>query len=172
MADSQLEASELRASQGDGIGGFGYKPHADALALAGYMTPESVGKYLPNLSAFPNSTQEAIRARLNRYSELEPQSPYKPANFFRIDEREVLTLIQEISGNIPPSLENLTGFEWVEIENLIAGHMVTGPLMPGWEALPADLDQVGLAKFSLYSGMNAPLPIKMVGLNLLCDWEI
>lgn len=124
------------------------RAYQEALALVGYLTADSAEAHLPYFRTLPDWALDQVNKRLGACAEMPERGLSKPS-FRRIDEPDVLQLVREVSSRIPATLNNLTGFEWVEIDRLVAGHYVTGAL-PAVRESP-NLAPLDVAKFCLLS---------------------
>lgn len=112
------------------------KPFGEGLVLAGFLKEAEALSRIPSLTSLPANARAEISRRFGASEDLEAWPRAGMPDYFRVVEPEVLNLLRSVSSALPADLENLKGFEWVEIAPLIAGHYVTRPLNYG-AALPS-----------------------------------
>lgn len=125
-------------------------PFAEACALAGFMTEDTVRNAIPSFDALPQATQEALRERFAVSVDSANSVSTAAPRFYRVEEREVLDFLASVAPVAPASLENLLGFEWVEIRNILAGHLLTRALQTALR-LPPPQSPLQLARYCLLS---------------------
>lgn len=130
------------------------RPFALARTLAAFLTSDNVAQVIGTFANLPEDTRAAIEQRLGRALELRPDPRTDQPVLHRIEEREVLDFLRGVAGAIPAGLDNLTGFEWVEVDRLLAGHYVTDPLTVVAEMLPVDPTPLQLAQFCILSAWD------------------
>ncbi len=132
-----------------------FRPYGVAVCLAGFLQQHTMHKHISQLASLTPGVLNNVISRLGRASELPPvPNAGKPA-FERVSETAVLRLLDQVAPRMTaPGLENLIGFEWVEIAPLIAGRLVT-EMEPWPESMPA-LDEIGIARFCLLSSGKLP----------------
>jgi hypothetical protein len=126
-------------------------PFATTVVLAGFMAPDTVLQQVPTLPLLPIGVQSSVTQRLGASERLAPRT-VPNASTSRVTERDVLDAVQGAlasAGQQQATAANLTGFEWVEIESLLAGRLVTEPSVPHLDALPERPTALQLAHFCL-----------------------
>ncbi len=126
-------------------------PLATTVVLAGFMAPDSVLQHVPTLPLLPIGVQASVTQRLGASERLAPRT-VPNASTSRVTERDVLDVVQGAlasAGQQQATAANLTGFEWVEIESLLAGRLVTELSVPHPDALPESPTALQLAQFCL-----------------------
>lgn len=147
-------------------------PFAEACALAGFLTSDTVRNAIPSFDALPRATQEAVSDRFNASSDRVDTISIAPPRFHRVEEREVLDFLASVAPLAPAGLENLLGFEWVEIRNIVAGHLLTRALQPA-VSLPRAPSPIQIARYSLLSfGDNLALNTSAQALMADVDFNL
>lgn len=102
---------------------------AEGRILAGFLT-EATAAVVPEFSRAPAQLQNAIRSRFSAGGS--PSGASSDPIFRHIDEPEVLALLGPAASACggQTALSNLVGFEWVQIDTLLAGHYVAAPMPP------------------------------------------
>lgn len=133
------------------------RPFATAHCLAGFLDADSLLQHLPTLAALPPQVGAAIRERLGRAQALPDEPHAGRPQFDRVTEPSVLALLEFVvqQQSVAAGLDNLVGFEWVEIAPLIAGRLVTDA-EPPIEAHPRLNDIDALARFCMLSCATLP----------------
>jgi hypothetical protein len=136
------------------------RPFVEGHALAGFMTTETIRTFIPTFDGLPRTFQTALQERLGASTDLDLAATVGKPRLFRIEEREVLGFLTEVAQVVPAGLENLLGFEWVEIKNIVAGHLVTKPIVPGTDLItgPTPLQ---LAQYCMLSFGDGSVPIEV-----------
>lgn len=126
------------------------RPYVESVALAGFMDAASAAASIPWLGALPQEALGAFQARLGAGAGLEPTERAGKPSFSAARGPAVLKVLVEARGLLQPSdAWNLAGFEWVEIENLIAGRLVSDPV-PSAEFLPVPQNEGSIARFCVF----------------------
>jgi hypothetical protein len=114
------------------------------------MDAVSSAASIPWLGALPEDVLDDFQARFGAGAALEPtERAGKPA-FSAARGPVVLKVLAEARGFLQPSdAWNLAGFEWVEIEDVIAGRLVSDPV-PSAEFLPVPENEGGIARFCVF----------------------
>jgi hypothetical protein len=122
---------------------------AEGRLLAGFLT-EEIALTLPEFLSAPEATQELIRKKFAAANNLIDALP-SPV-FRHIEEQEVITILagiaHECSGSA--SLGNLVGFEWVEINSILAGHYLAAPMPLAARCPDQSSPAAEIAKFCLF----------------------
>lgn len=140
------------------------RPFAIAHCLAAFMNRDSIAQHLPLASSLPVASLRGIEDRFGRAAGLDAVPRAGLPQFTRVTEPSVLQLLEMVAQHsTQASLNNLVGFEWVEISPLIAGRLVT-EAAPWAESIPDRLDADALAKVCLFS--SAKIPQVTVSLSL------
>lgn len=123
-------------------------PHAWGRLLAAFLSAEEFARQFPVAPAWDLAVHQAVRERLGVHAGLERVPDAGKPRARRAD-GDVLPLLGEFVASMPfqPGLNNLIGFEWMEIAPLVAGHPVAHPLASYGEGLAGELD---IATYCLY----------------------
>lgn len=126
------------------------RPYVESVALAGFMDAASSAAMVPWLGALPEKTLGAFQARFGTGAGLEPTDRAGKPAFSAVRGPLALKVLADAHAFLQPSdAWNLAGFEWVEIENLIAGRLVSDPV-PSAELLPVPEDEASIARFCVF----------------------
>jgi hypothetical protein len=127
------------------------RPYAVARCLAGFMTADSALAHVPKIQGLPGDIARALEQRYGRSALLPPVPGAGQPQFTAVTEPSVLQLLEIAAAEsaIQASLENLVGFEWVEIAPIIAGRLLASEPWP--ESLPAELNQDIVARYCALS---------------------
>ena len=136
------------------------RPFATSRCLAAFLRPAFVARHVPQLRQLPQQVRLQIEQRMGRCQGLAPVSAAGKVRCNRVTEATVLRLLDQVAQSpslLPASLDNLIGFEWVEIATLLAGRLVTGA-EPWPESLPEVLDIDAVARYCMLSYAKLPMP--------------
>ena len=139
---------------------------AEGRLLAGFLT-EEVALTLPEFVSAPEATQQLIRGKFAAANNLTGNLP-SPV-FRHIEEQEIVTILAGIAHECggSASLGNLVGFEWVDIDSILAGHYVAAP-MPLAERSPGQNSPVAeIAKFCLFGSLISMQDLMMLPMGIL-----
>lgn len=151
-----------------------FAPYSIAYLLAGYLTPDTVDRYFPAFASLPLPPRGEVEALFGAAAKLPARGDVPTPGLGRIGDREILELIQQVAGNSLPNLSSLSGWEWVEIETLVAGHLFSGPLAEVVQRLRPSPSDIEVARYSLLSFGHAPpkLHLDVGGGVLLGDAQL
>lgn len=132
------------------------RPFAAARCLAGFMQPTSVLRHVPYVHSLPASVVQQIEERFGRSSELAVTPGAGKPQFMAVREPSVLRMLELVAREspMPPSLNNLIGFEWVEIAPMVAGRLEAQE--PWAESMPLTWDLDAVARFCTRTCVNLP----------------
>ncbi|MDB4889238.1 MAG: hypothetical protein JWL61_1093 [Gemmatimonadetes bacterium] len=141
-------------------GPFG-RPFATVRALAGFMTEKDLVGHVPNIFQQNAHFVAQMRERLGRATMLSHVPEAGRPRFFQVNDARVLRLLDRVAelSATAPTLDNLVGFEWVEIAPIVTGRLVTGH-EPSVDVVPHTSDPSALARFCMLSAPDVP-PIQI-----------
>lgn len=102
---------------------------AEGRILAGFLTEDAAAS-LPEFCKLPLATQNDIRAKFGAASRNAQSSSLPVPRFRHVDEPEAINVLAGAAAQCggPTRLDNLVGFEWVEIATILAGHYIAMPM--------------------------------------------
>lgn len=141
-------------------------PHARGRLLAAFLSPEDFAQQFPAAPTWDPAIQQAVLERLGSHLDL-PRTPDAGKPHARRAGASVLQVLRQFAENTPfsPGLNNLLGFEWMEIAPLIAGHPVAHPLHEGGYEAPSG--EVELAQYCLLGHIEMDIQQMEQGFRLL-----
>lgn len=128
-----------------------FAPYSMAFLLSGYLTPDTVHAYFPGFSALPPVPRGDVEILFGASEKRTAHVDIPLPNFDRIDDREILELVAQVAANSAPNLSSLSGWEWIDIESLLAGHLFSGALPEVIQRLPSSPSDLDIARYSLLS---------------------
>lgn len=141
-------------------------PHAWGRVLAAFLSSEEFAQQFPAAPTWGPTIHRAVLERLGSHLNLpHTQDAGKP--HARRAGASVLQVLRPFAESTPfnPSLNNLLGFEWMEIAPLIAGHPVAHPLPEaGYEAPSSEVE---LAQYCLFGHIEMDIQQMEQGFRLL-----
>ena len=140
---------------------------AEGRILAGFLTEEAASG-LPEFIRAPETDRTSAREKFGFTDTATVDRVPYPA-FRHVVESEVTALLQEVSPLCigPPSLSNFVGFEWVEIDGILAGHYVASP-MPVADRFPKSTSPVSeIARYCIFGSRIGPQDLVAVDVNVV-----
>src|SRR6266404_1248206 len=130
---------------------------AEGRILAGFLTEDSAAT-LPQFNEAPTSLQDALRQKFSKSGIHETGEIVAPASFRHVDEPEAMAVLAGVALQCggPIGLNNLVGFEWVQIAGILSGHYLAAP-MPVADRVPRANGSISeIARFCLFGSRVQP----------------
>jgi hypothetical protein len=126
------------------------RPYAEARVLAAYLTAESIPDHVPHFEGLTEGVRTLIHERIGRGAEVKLVEHAGRPRMRRADQPEVRELLQQVGTTPGPRThQNLCGFEWVEVDSLIAGHLATPGVPLGRHAITTDANAAMVGAFCM-----------------------